>query len=105
MSEYLNIGPCPSEEECVPIAAGSDAMKRECRRYIDLIILCLGNPPEGARLAVHREPYEYDAYYEVVCFYDPAQPESLDYAFKCESQGPTKWSDSPVAGILANLTV
>lgn len=35
----------------------------------------------------------YYAAYEVVCWYDDAFPESIDYAFRCESGAPTTWEN------------
>lgn len=94
MRDYLYIGPAPCEESCVQVTSEggySQAMRKECQRFIDLIRKHLGLEPEGARLAIKREEHEFGCYYEVVCYYDTDLPESVDYAYGCESDAPTKW--------------
>ncbi len=100
MRDYLCIGPSPPDEECYPI--GDYRAKAECRRYIDLIREVLGPEPEGARLAIKGFDHDIGVYYIVICYYTL---ETVDYAFKVEIEGPTKWNDAPSGGILPNLTL
>ena len=50
----------------------------------------------GALLDYKGFPHDFGTYYEVVCYYDPARPEAVDYAMRCERQGPATWEDGGV---------
>jgi hypothetical protein len=93
---YIDIGPTPFDEECEPAnVPGSNytRMKQECRAFLEQLRRQLGAEPEGAQLAVKHERDGNDGYYEVVCYYDPYQPASVEYAYKCESEMPAKWDE------------
>jgi hypothetical protein len=66
-------------------------MRQENR--IRLIRRALGNEPEGARLALKFNRDGNNGYYEVVCHYDAKLADSIDYAYKCESDAPVKWDE------------
>ena len=96
MRDYLEIGPVPANEECQQVGTGSYdpiAAREECRRFIEAIRKVLGDEPEGARLKITSNPHDFGSYYEVVCWYDDNLPESVDYAFKVESDSPTEWPE------------
>ncbi len=92
--DYINIGSAPAEEDCAQVGEDNYAEKarRECARFIDLIRKKCGQEPPGARLATKSFPHDFGTYYEVVCYYDDEIPESIDYAYRAESEAPTTWS-------------
>lgn len=95
MKDYLNIGASPPNEDCVQVGTENYETlgREECRRYIKLLHKKMGLEPEGARLAIKSFPHDFGNYLEVVCFYDEDKPDSVDYAFRCESDGPQNWEE------------
>ena len=94
MLDYIEIGPAPCDEKCEQAnVSGSnyERMRAECHAFMQLIRRTLGNEPEGARLAAKFNRDGDYGYYEVVCHYNRAYPQALDYAFRCEADAPTKW--------------
>ena len=98
MREYIELGPCPCNEEAVDVCApgGREANQRECECFVQAIRNYLGREPEGARLGIKRFEHEMRAYREVVCYYDPENEIAAEYAWKCERQSPLTWSDGGV---------
>ncbi len=94
MSEYIELGSAPADEDCVQVKSGGDyveAMKKECGRFLELIREKMGQEPEGAKLAVKRFSHDFGPYFEVVCYYDENKEQSVEYAFECEANLPTRW--------------
>ena len=94
MREYIELGSSPCDEECAQVGQAdyeTAARIRECLRFIDAIRAKLGPEPPGARLVVKGFSHDYGTYYEVVCWYDPKIDESVEYAFRCESESPKTW--------------
>ena len=93
MKDYLNIGSSPPEEDCCMVGSCNYAYnaKKECLRYIDCLRKFVGVEPFGAELKVKSFPHDFGTYYEVVCYFDDDIPESLEYALKCEGEGPMTW--------------
>lgn len=94
MKDYVDLGPVPSEEN--PLQVGSnnythEKARAECQRHIKLIEKKMGHAPDGARLVVTSCPHSFGSYYTVYCWFDGEKSESIDYAFKCESDGPMTW--------------
>ena len=93
MRDFLNIGSTPCNEDCAQV--GSEGYQGraidECTRFIYAIKSVLGNPPEGAELEIKSFSHDFGRYYEVVCWYNDEKPESVDYAYKCESDAPSEW--------------
>lgn len=99
MRDYIDIGPVPPEESCQQVGTPNYdpvAARQECNRYLKLLRKVLGDEPEGARLAVKSHPHDFGTYQSVCCYYDPALPASVEYALKCESEGPLTWEDTDV---------
>ena len=73
----------------------------KCRRlskaYIQAIRNYLGNEPDGAELETRVFDGDKGMFYEVVCYYDPEQPASHDYAIRCERQAPHTWQEGGVS--------
>ncbi|MBI4294649.1 MAG: hypothetical protein HY669_00605 [Chloroflexi bacterium] len=96
MRDYMSIGLAPSDEACVQVNLRGDyhdAMKTECRRFLELIRKKLGPEPAGTRLAIKSNPHDFGNYYEVVCYYDDGDEDAVAYAFRCESDAPRTWDD------------
>lgn len=106
MRDTLYIGSSPPEEDCAQL--GSDGYRprarRECRAYINQLRRCLGPEPLGTVLAITSHVHDFGEYLAVSCHFDPNVPEAVDYAFRCESEGPLSWDDEArqeLASILA----
>lgn len=95
MRDYINIGPVPPEEECAQVGSFDYNLKarKECERYIEVIRKKLGREPEGARLVTKSFPHDFGSYMEVVCYFDDKNRQSMNYAYACESDGPSTWDD------------
>jgi hypothetical protein len=95
MRHWIDIGSSPPGEPCAQV--GTDdyfvRARRECKAYIALLRRALGPEPPGAALAVHANPHDFGTYLSVVCFYEPDQDIAIDYAFRCESEGPEFWDE------------
>ena len=91
--DYISIGSSPADEPCAQVGEPDYHIKanKECKKFIELIRKELGKEPDGARLSVKGFPHDFGTYYEVVCWYDDALPDSVEYAFKCEAEAPTNW--------------
>lgn len=92
-NEILELGPCPSEENCAQVGDKNyhEKAAEECRRYIDLIRKLHGQEPEGARLYKKSFYHELGTYYEVVVSYCPDNKEAEEYAWKVEEDLPDTW--------------
>lgn len=95
MTECIDVGSAPTEETCAQVGSDDyfDRARRECLAYIGQLRRIHGNEPEGAKLALSHNLHDFGTYLSVVCHYDTAFPESIDYAFRCESTSPTTWDD------------
>ena len=100
MRDDISIGSAPSEEECVQVNPQGDyheAMRAECRRFLELIRKKLGPEPPGARLAITNNPHDFGTYYDVVVYFEDQDEEARRYAFRCESLSPRTWDDDKVS--------
>lgn len=94
MREYIEIGSTPCEEKCQQVPYEDPELARlESLMFIKAIRIKLGKEPDGAQLKIKGFPHDFGTYHEVVCYYDEDMPESVDYAFKCESDSPRTWSE------------
>lgn len=94
MRDHICIGSSPADEQTAQVGSADyeSRARAECTRFIDIIRDRLGLEPPGARLAVKMFPgHDFGSYYEVVCHYDDAFPESVEYAFRCERECPQTW--------------
>ena len=95
MRDYVNVGSSPANEPCAQLGTDdySRVARAECKRFIEVIRAALGPEPDGARLYVKGNAHDFGTYYEVVCEYDEEKPESVDYAYRCESDAPADWPE------------
>jgi hypothetical protein len=93
MHDFVCLGPTPCEESCACVGE-EDYRERaleECRRFIQLLRKTFGPEPDGARLSLKWFDHDFGPYCEVVCHFNTELPESVDYAFRCESDAPATW--------------
>ena len=93
MKNFFVIGPTPIEEECAQVGE-PDYRRRalqECQRFIQLLRDIFGPEPEGAALRIKSFEHDFGTYHDVVCWFDPDMPESVDYAIRCENNTPITW--------------
>jgi hypothetical protein len=95
VDEHLDIGSSPPMESCVQVGSEgySKQARFECRLYIELLRRTVGPEPEGARLSIASNPHDFGTYLSVRCYYDPTHPLALEYALRCEAEGPEEWDD------------
>ena len=95
MREFIDLGSAPAMEACAQVGSEDywPCAQRECRAYISLLRRALGAEPEGAELRVKSNPHDFGTYLSVVCYYDPTIHAALQYAFRCEAQGPSEWDE------------
>jgi len=95
MREWIDIGSSPPGEPCAQVGTEEylERARRECKVYIALLRRTLGDEPVGAQLSVRSNPHDFGTYLSVVCYYDPAIEGAIDYAFRCESEGPDEWDE------------
>jgi hypothetical protein len=113
MRDYVYIGSTPSAEDCQQVGETYDKWKArlECEVFRNQIRRQLGKEPEGARLKLKTEYHDFGSYIELVCEFDDELPESVDYAFRCESDAPEHWDVQsvielqPAASITAGYKV
>lgn len=93
MRDYLEIGPCPVNEDAAQIGdAGFDAANQsETFRFLRLIERTVGAPPEGASLVIRTHRHDFGCYREVAVKFDDRFPLAVDYAFHVESNSPEDW--------------
>ncbi len=96
---FVALGSVPWKE--TPAKYGDPDYRSNARRlstaYIQAIRNYLGNEPDGAELETRVFDGDKGMYYEVVCYYDPKQPESHDFAIRCEKQAPQTWQEGGVS--------
>jgi hypothetical protein len=93
MRDLVYVGSSPPEEDCAQVGSdGYDLRARgECHAYMNLLRRVLGAEPEGASLSVKSCPHDFGDYLEVVCHFDPEKPDAVEYALRCEAEGPPRW--------------
>jgi hypothetical protein len=93
--DSIDLGCAPSEEDCAQVGRDGYYPRacRECRAYLAQLRRLFGDEPDGARLAVTSNPHDFGTYLSVACRYDPALPAAVDYAFRCEAEGPREWDE------------
>lgn len=96
MRDFIEIGPVPCDEKCEQVGMpnyDSFRAKLECECFRNQLRRQFGPEPEGARLRIKSNPHDFGNYLEVVCHFDDAFPESVEYAFKCEGEAWTQWDN------------
>lgn len=95
MKDFLNIGSSPCDEDCAQVGSEDyrNRARKECQRFIATIHRVCGQEPVETRLAIKEFPHDFGSYLEVVCYFDDALPESMEYAFWVEGNTPLTWDE------------
>jgi hypothetical protein len=95
MRDYLEIGSTPAEEDCEQLGPNyrPERARQECQAFIHQLRRQFGEEPADASLRVKGSSHDFGLYLEVVCYYDPNDEESTEYAFKCEGEAWTEWDE------------
>lgn len=93
MRDYYTLGSAPCDEPCACVGEENyrERALEECERFIELLRATFGPEPYDARLSIKWSPHDFGEYCEVVCYFDTAIPESVDYARRCEDDAPATW--------------
>lgn len=89
MTDYIDIGPTPYDEECTPAGKNPRREREEMAALRNQIRRILGKEPEGARFAI--KSFNYGGYIDLVCEYDDQNDDARAYAFACERACPARW--------------
>ena len=90
MREYYELGPVPSEEDC--LQTGKDdfsLMKKECRIYQRQLERMF----QGLQFGVKTFPHDFGSYCEVVVYYDSENQDEAEKVWSIESDLPAKWDN------------
>lgn len=101
--DRLSIGSTPANETCEQIGTpeyNQGLAIAECRAFAEQIKRELGEPPEGARLAVIGQSHDFGTYHEVFVVYDEDNQAAIEYAYNVEANAPTEW-DATASAVLA----
>jgi hypothetical protein len=98
VNDLTYCGSAPPDEPCAQVGADDyhDKARAECKAWRDALRKAFGPEPEGARLTIKSNPHDFGSYLEVVCFFDPENEAAVNYAFKCEGEGPATWEEAGV---------
>ena len=96
MNDHIDVGATPPMEDCAQLGAADyyDRARHECRAYIGLLRRSLGPEPSGARLDIKTNAHDFGTYLSVVCRYETGNEAALQYALRCESEGPDEWDST-----------
>ena len=99
MTDWLDIGSSPPGKSCAQVGTADyyPRARRECRAYIVQLRRVLGSEPMGAQLIVKSHPHDFGTYLAVACTFDPENQPAVEYAYRCESQGPEEWDEAAKA--------
>jgi hypothetical protein len=93
MKEYLELGSAPADEDCIQVGDNDyvPAMLKDCKRYKEQLTKQFLNIPDSCSFSIKQFPHDFGSYYEVVIYYDPNIPASIDFAFNVENNLPNNW--------------
>lgn len=93
MPDSLYIGSAPYGEDCAQV--GSDdyraQARRECAAFREQLIRMFGPPPEGCELRIKSNPHDFGSYLSVDAVFDGDNDAAVQYAYRCEAEGPEEW--------------
>jgi len=107
MTEWLDIGSSPPGESCAQVGSGDyyPRARRECRAYIALLRRVLGTEPTGANLSIKSRPHDFGNYLSVVCKFDLDDKVAVEFAYRCERDGPEEWDEQARAELATQKEV
>ena len=112
MLDHLNIGPCPTDEDCAQMGrADYDLRSRaECAIFAAQLRRQFGEEPANARVVVKSFSHDFGYYREVCVRYSDQDEEAIAYAYRVENGHPAYWDAASLkalddAGYPANLLI
>ena len=96
MSEYLELGSVPVDEDCVQVGSREyeSQWKAEGNRYVALLKQKFPQHEQtGVRFVVMAFPHDFGTYHEVVAKYQK-DSKGEDFAYFVEAHLPTTWEDN-----------
>jgi hypothetical protein len=101
MRDFIDIGSAPYEGRCAQLGRDDywERARRECRAFINQLRRVFGPEPEGARLSIKSNPHDFGTYLSVICSYESENEAAVDYAFRCEGEGPGEWDEEASASL------
>lgn len=117
MTDYIDVGGTPAEEDCVGVSKTVDyvpAMRKEVQRWCDLLRTCFPEAEFNKIQFVRRSnPHDFGTYYTAAVRFDENDEQSCRQAYFVDEQLPVRWSDkavrtmvqtaAPATGILAAI--
>jgi hypothetical protein len=95
MRDFIEIGTTPYGENCAQL--GSDdylaRTKAEIKAFCNQLIRTFGPPPPGAFFRAKANAHDFGTYHELAVYFNDEDEEAVDYAFKCEGEGPEYWDE------------
>jgi hypothetical protein len=93
MRDSLYIGSAPYGEDCAQVGADDyrARARAECHSFRRQLIRMFGEPPEGCSLVIKSNPHDFGSYLSVDAVFDGDNDEAVQYAYRCESEGPQEW--------------
>ena len=115
--ETLDLGPCPSDEECAQV--GSDGYSgrahRECAAWRDQVRRHFSTHgrvmPDSCQLAIDSHTHDFGQYHEVAVMFDPDDQPSVEFTNWLEESLPSRWDEiarqelGPQTGVLSSLVL
>lgn len=93
MADSLMIGSAPYAEDCASVGSADyrQRARRECVAFMAQLVRMFGDPPVGCRLVIKSNPHDFGSYLTVDAVYNADFQEAVEYAYRCESEGPELW--------------
>lgn len=107
MNNSLDLGvTTPPMETCAQV--GSEDYfahaRLEAQIFIRQIRRTLGPEPPGARMRIKASPHDFGSYLTVTVDFDPNDPVTVAYAWRCDEQMPEEWDDEARIELATSLT-
>jgi hypothetical protein len=93
MLEYLELGTCPSNEDCIQVNNSINYIKpmlEQCTKYENLLITKFP-PIDNTKFVIKGFNHDFGKYYEVCIQYNPNDEKAVEFAFNVESNLPETW--------------
>ena len=97
MKDFICIGNCPINEQCVQVDKDIpylNEMREECQRFRDgLEDYFKDLKDSGIYIGVKQFSHDFGPYFEVVVFFDNENKDQTDAAFEIERNIPETWDE------------
>src|SRR4051794_39840993 len=95
MTDYVELGPTPAEEDCEPLGPNYDPARAraECRAFINQLRRQFGEPPAGAAFVIRSNPHDFGSYLEVAVRFSDRDEAAIGFAFLVEREALGRWDE------------